>query len=57
MITLAIAGYGSSQDAQHILWPKLVFQPIGGGAILAFSNFNQIHDQEPEISVGIFSPT
>jgi len=36
MITLAIAGYGGSRVAQHLLWPKLVFQPIWGWGNLGF---------------------
>jgi len=30
MISLASAGYGGSQVAQHLLRPHLVFQPIWG---------------------------
>jgi len=59
LISLANVCYGDSQVTKHFLRPNLVFQPIWGGAILALSSFlNQIpHQKEPEISVGVFSPT
>jgi len=57
-LSLASVCYDDSQVAKHLLQLHLLFQS-GGGAILALSSFlNQIpHHKEPEISVGIFSPT
>jgi len=37
-ISLAGVRYGGCEAAQHLLLPHLVFQPIWGGAILAFIN-------------------
>jgi len=58
-ISLASACYGDSQVAKHFLCLNMSSNQYGGGAILALSSFlNQIpHQKEPEISVGIFSPT
>jgi hypothetical protein len=52
MILLASVCYGDSRVGEHFLNRHLVFQPI-----LPLSTFlNQIpHQNEPEISVGIFS--
>jgi len=59
IISLAIAGYGGSHVTQQMLQLHLVFQPIWGwGDLGFFSFFDQIlHQKEPEISVGILSPT
>ena len=59
MILLVSAGYGGSQVREHLLRLHLVFLPVWGGVILAFSSFfSKIHHQkESEIMVGIFSPT
>jgi len=59
MISLASAGYGYSQVAKHFLRPNLVFQPIWEwGDLGSFQRLNQIpHQKEPEISLGILSPT
>jgi len=45
--------------AKHVVAALGLPTNLGGGVILAFSSFfNQIpHQKEPEISVGIFSPT
>jgi len=57
-ISLAGVGYGGSEAAQHLSLPHLVFQPIWGGAVLAFINFfNHIpHHKESEVSA-TFTPT
>jgi len=59
MISLAIVCYGDSRVAKHFLRLNQSSNQSRGGAILAISSFlNQIpHHKEPEISVGIFSPT
>jgi len=58
-ISLASVGYDGCRAAQYLLLLHLVFQPTGGGVILAFSSFfNQIpHQKKSEISVSILSPT
>jgi len=58
MISLDSAGYGGSQAA-HLLRLYMVFQSIWGWGDLCFSSFfNKIlHQKEPEILVGILSPT
>jgi len=58
MISLASVCYGDSQVAKLFSTPGLPTN-LGGGAILALYSFlNQIpHQKEPEISVGMFSPT
>ena len=59
MISLASAGYGGSRVVQHLLRQHLVFQPIWGWGDLGSFQLLQSnsHQKEPEISVGIFSPT
>jgi len=59
MTSMANVCCGDSQIAKHYLSPHFVFQPIWGWGILALYSFpNQIpHQKEPEILVGIFSPT
>jgi len=59
VISLASAGYGGSRGAQHNFSRTWSSNQSGGGAIMALSSFfNQIsHQKDPEVSVGIFSPT
>ena len=59
MILLAIVCYGNSRVAKHFLWPHLVFQPIWGWSDLGCFQLTESNPspQEPEISVGIVSPT
>jgi hypothetical protein len=56
---ISLASYGDSQVAKHICARIWSSNQSGGGVILALSSFlDQIpHQKEPEISVGIFSPT
>jgi len=51
--------YGNSRVTKHFFACTCSSTQSGGGAILALSSFlNQIpHQKEPEISMGIFSPT
>jgi len=57
-ISLASVCYGDSWVAKHFLHPHLVFQPIWGwGDLASFQLIQFPHQKEPQISVGIFSPT